>query len=45
MFLEKKKGFSFALPNVAGTDGVEEENNDVALNQTRFQSDQLLSFA
>jgi len=26
----KKKDLSFALPNVAGIDGVEEVNNDVA---------------
>jgi len=35
MFLETKKGFSFALANVARVDGVEEANNDVALNQTQ----------
>jgi hypothetical protein len=40
----KKEGFSFALPNVARIDGVGEVNNDVALNQSQFRSDQL-SFA
>lgn len=41
MFLETKKGFSFALANVARVDGVEEVNNDIALNQTRLLSEQL----
>lgn len=43
MSLERKrKKFSFVLPIVAKIDGLEEVNNDVALNQAQFLSDMLV---